>query len=262
MARGALERSRGTVALVDHRRRRARRRHAGKARRHGVLRLGEGRRGAHRDAPIRRRPGKRAPAIGDPRARRGLAARSTEDNGAAWRPSARLPSPGCSTRATRVPSPPRSTTLPRRRRATPCAAPRFPEGADGAACRAISIPARVAARAYDELAAARGIVRRVVLLGPAHRVAVRGLAAPGVEAFDTPLGTVALDRAALRSLRGPAAGRDEATRRTRSSIRSKCSCRSCRQCWAISRWCRSPSAWRASRRSPRCSSACGAEPKR
>jgi AmmeMemoRadiSam system protein B len=39
-----------------------------------------------------------------------------------------------------------------------------------------------------------------VLLGPAHRVAVRGLAAPGVEAFETPLGRIALDRAALGSL--------------------------------------------------------------
>ena len=58
----------------------------------------------------------------------------------------------------------------------------------------------VAARAYQELAAARGIVRRVVLLGPAHRVPVRGLAAPGVDAFETPLGTITLDRAALRAL--------------------------------------------------------------
>jgi AmmeMemoRadiSam system protein B/AmmeMemoRadiSam system protein A len=58
----------------------------------------------------------------------------------------------------------------------------------------------VAARAYQELAAARGIVRRVVLLGPTHRVPVRGLAAPGVDAFATPLGSVAIDRAALRSL--------------------------------------------------------------
>ncbi|MFL6563318.1 MAG: AmmeMemoRadiSam system protein B, partial [Burkholderiales bacterium] len=58
----------------------------------------------------------------------------------------------------------------------------------------------VAARAYQELALARGMVRRVVLLGPAHRVPVRGLAAPSVEAFQTPLGSVALDRVALRSL--------------------------------------------------------------
>ena len=58
----------------------------------------------------------------------------------------------------------------------------------------------VAARAYDELAAARGIVERVVLLGPVHRVPVRGLALPGVEAFDTPLGRVPLDAEALRML--------------------------------------------------------------
>jgi hypothetical protein len=58
----------------------------------------------------------------------------------------------------------------------------------------------VAARAYDELGAARGIVRRVVVLGPAHRVAVRGLAVPTAEAFATPLGQVAVDRQALRAV--------------------------------------------------------------
>src|SRR5262245_5281471 len=36
-------------------------------------------------------------------------------------------------------------------------------------------------------------VRRVVLLGPAHRVPVRGLAAPSVDAFATPLGDVPVD---------------------------------------------------------------------
>jgi hypothetical protein len=40
-------------------------------------------------------------------------------------------------------------------------------------------------------------IRRVVLLGPAHRVPLRGLAAPRAEAFATPLGPVPLDRAAL-----------------------------------------------------------------
>src|SRR5215213_10251225 len=45
----------------------------------------------------------------------------------------------------------------------------------------------VAAHAYDLLRPARGIVRRVVLLGPCHRVAVRGMALPGASAFDTPL---------------------------------------------------------------------------
>lgn len=58
----------------------------------------------------------------------------------------------------------------------------------------------VAAHAYDELAPARGIVRRVVLLGPVHRVAVRGLAAPTAEVFETPLGKIPIDREALRSV--------------------------------------------------------------
>lgn len=59
----------------------------------------------------------------------------------------------------------------------------------------------VAARAYDELAAARGIVKRVVLLGPTHRVAVKGLAIPASGAFATPLGTVRIDAGALAAVR-------------------------------------------------------------
>jgi AmmeMemoRadiSam system protein B/AmmeMemoRadiSam system protein A len=59
----------------------------------------------------------------------------------------------------------------------------------------------VAARAYDELAAARGTVRRVVVLGPVHRVPVRGLAIPGSQAFATPLGTVPVDQEALAAVR-------------------------------------------------------------
>src|SRR4029453_7325697 len=60
----------------------------------------------------------------------------------------------------------------------------------------------IAARAYSELAGARGLVRRVVLLGPVHRVAGRGLAAPPAHAFQTPLGTIPLDFAALQALHG------------------------------------------------------------
>ncbi|HEX5477386.1 MAG TPA: AmmeMemoRadiSam system protein B [Burkholderiales bacterium] len=59
----------------------------------------------------------------------------------------------------------------------------------------------VAARAYGDLAAARGIVRRVVLLGPVHRVAVRGLALPAAEFFETPLGRIAIDARAVQALR-------------------------------------------------------------
>jgi AmmeMemoRadiSam system protein B len=44
------------------------------------------------------------------------------------------------------------------------------------------------------------VIRRVVLLGPAHRVWVDGLAAPEANAFDTPLGRVELDTDALAAL--------------------------------------------------------------
>ncbi|HEX7249527.1 MAG TPA: AmmeMemoRadiSam system protein B [Burkholderiales bacterium] len=53
----------------------------------------------------------------------------------------------------------------------------------------------VAAHAYDEIAPARGIVKRVVLLGPVHRVPVRGLALPTADFFETPLGRIPLDKA-------------------------------------------------------------------
>ena len=59
----------------------------------------------------------------------------------------------------------------------------------------------VAAHAYDELAPAHGTVRRVVMLGPVHRVPVRGLAVPGAQAFATPLGTVPVDHEALAAVR-------------------------------------------------------------
>jgi len=58
----------------------------------------------------------------------------------------------------------------------------------------------VAAYAYDALTPARGIVKRVVLLGPVHRVPVRGLALPDAEAFETPLGRIAVDPAARPAL--------------------------------------------------------------
>lgn len=57
-----------------------------------------------------------------------------------------------------------------------------------------------AAQAYSELIPARGLVKRVVLLGPIHRVAVRGLALPGVDEFATPLGRIRLDADAVRSV--------------------------------------------------------------
>jgi MEMO1 family protein len=54
----------------------------------------------------------------------------------------------------------------------------------------------IAASAYALLAPVRETIRRVVLFGPAHRVAVRGLALPSASAFATPLGAVRVDREA------------------------------------------------------------------
>lgn len=58
----------------------------------------------------------------------------------------------------------------------------------------------VAARAYACLAPQRASIRRVVLLGPAHRVPLRGIAFPGAEGLRTPLGVVPVDRAALAAI--------------------------------------------------------------
>lgn len=58
----------------------------------------------------------------------------------------------------------------------------------------------IAATAYATLEPVAARIRRVVLLGPTHRVAIRGLALSGAEAFDTPLGRVVLDAAAARSI--------------------------------------------------------------
>ncbi len=55
----------------------------------------------------------------------------------------------------------------------------------------------IAATVYARLAPARGKVTRVVLLGPVHRVPVRGLALPGARALATPLGEIAIDAEAI-----------------------------------------------------------------
>lgn len=58
----------------------------------------------------------------------------------------------------------------------------------------------IAASAYALLIPFARQIQRVILLGPTHRVAVRGLALPGASAFATPLGLVALDDKAARSI--------------------------------------------------------------
>jgi AmmeMemoRadiSam system protein B len=55
----------------------------------------------------------------------------------------------------------------------------------------------VAASAYRMLAAVRSHIRRVVLLGPAHRVYFQGMAVPSVDAFSMPNGEVELDRESI-----------------------------------------------------------------
>ncbi len=58
----------------------------------------------------------------------------------------------------------------------------------------------VAGSAFAPLASLRGRVTRVVLMGPAHRVAFRGLAVPTATAFATPCGLVSVDASAIASL--------------------------------------------------------------
>ena len=58
-----------------------------------------------------------------------------------------------------------------------------------------------AALAYASLTPLRQQIKRVVLLGPTHRVAVNGLAVPENSAFATPLGNIPLDLEAIAQLR-------------------------------------------------------------
>ncbi|MCB2108208.1 MAG: AmmeMemoRadiSam system protein B [Rhodobacteraceae bacterium] len=59
---------------------------------------------------------------------------------------------------------------------------------------------QLAARAFALFAPDASRITRIVLLGPAHRVALRGLAVPSVSAFATPLGKIDIDRDAVARL--------------------------------------------------------------
>jgi len=74
----------------------------------------------------------------------------------------------------------------------------------GAAPKALIVPhagyvysGPVAASAYVTLRKSAMAIRRVIIFGPAHRVWVPGLAAPSAGLFETPLGRIAVDRAAI-----------------------------------------------------------------
>ena len=59
-----------------------------------------------------------------------------------------------------------------------------------------------AAAAFATLRNGAQTITRVVLIGPAHYVHVRGIAAPTVDAFETPLGRVPVDTSALDAIAG------------------------------------------------------------
>lgn len=58
----------------------------------------------------------------------------------------------------------------------------------------------IAASVYARLRSVRDSIKRVILLGPAHRVPVQGLAASSADVFRTPLGDIPLDRQAIDSI--------------------------------------------------------------
>jgi len=58
----------------------------------------------------------------------------------------------------------------------------------------------IAGSAYACLRPHNNSIRRVILLGPSHRVAFSGLAASSAEYFATPLGNIAVDRQAIAAV--------------------------------------------------------------
>jgi len=77
----------------------------------------------------------------------------------------------------------------------------------------------VAAAAYARLRDEAAGVRRVVLIGPSHRVALHGVAVPSVSGFATPLGVVALDAEGREAvLRDPAVAIDDRAHQLEHSL--------------------------------------------
>jgi AmmeMemoRadiSam system protein B len=58
----------------------------------------------------------------------------------------------------------------------------------------------VAASAYALIAPRKDTIRRVVLMGPSHRVGFHGIAVANAHSYATPLGNVPIDRAALKKI--------------------------------------------------------------
>lgn len=82
-------------------------------------------------------------------------------------------------------------------------------GSAGSVPKAIIVPhagyvysGPVAASAYARMVTARGRVQRVVILGPAHTVALEDIAASGADAFSTPLGVLEVNSASRDAVIG------------------------------------------------------------
>lgn len=58
----------------------------------------------------------------------------------------------------------------------------------------------VAASAYARLKQQRDQIKRVVLIGPSHRLAFHGLAVSSADIFATPLGNIPVDKAAIKNI--------------------------------------------------------------
>jgi AmmeMemoRadiSam system protein B len=58
----------------------------------------------------------------------------------------------------------------------------------------------IAATIYKTLIPHKDLIKRVVLLGPAHRVAFSGIAVTNMDAFATPLGAIPIDLNSIRSV--------------------------------------------------------------
>jgi len=77
----------------------------------------------------------------------------------------------------------------------------------------------VAGKAYSRIIPAHKAITRVVIIGPCHRVALRGLALSGATAFQTPLGAVPVDRPLVTRLQTlPHVGVAEAAHEDEHSI--------------------------------------------
>lgn len=99
------------------------------------------------------------------------------------------------------------------------------QAASGPAPKALIVPhagyvysGPVAATAYSRLQPYRDLYKRVVLLGPCHRLATSGLAVSTADAFRTPLGNVPLDRESIRRLGHHQVIRSDAAHGTEHSL--------------------------------------------